>query len=1177
MSIYFEGNTPYMTAFAIIAIESVWPNPEGGELTSDSYDMSLLDLGEQDRTYGRNPGVPRGSFSGFGGGGAVSSDDYHREQGYYKIIPLNILSARTTTTPGGSNFEIKFTLDDLLLITDEGNSAVMSNATGLPLNRADLASLDDVLPMFRPSRGLEYVRDEGLGLARYRITGPNSGFNLEDLVTENDTVTIWLYHDPKEFHFRSHDLDVVRESPAGNDPWPLVELNQDMSWVIGSGDRRGQYSTEEPDFKESVLGRVGLINDYREASLQSSITGEEKPQVAVTYDNVYRIIDAFYMEARSGVPSTTVDSAIDKFSRAFFAENGNEDTGRRVAEWVLNPVAGYTFTEDSSAQLRERRELLRTFIEKLKQTGDSQQMFELTQEAEQIGLELVPAMFVEGLVHGINLFASGINAVFNDHVENSPNKEIVTRARQNFSNGRTILMSGDGKSFHGETPYLALKGQISGVKVSVGAVQGAHTVTISGKGFEKILQEHEVYYESNFLSDSNKPLTDYQYFFVHMSPPRAVLSIVNSWAPKKIIMGKPTAWSVDSYQLLWRTKAKPNPDDVEEGESEVPTEDDQLPMPELVPLRGNLVLEQKLEGMEIEKHKLRLFTPLNYIDTTRVREMAFALERAYTDPEKTAGLNTAKPLQSKVSVMQNLTNIIGVGQLYEIFVDETGRLRYRLTFEAMERTPSPIYTPIIQDRDLFSDGSSFEHSDAELKTLIDVSPLRGSHTAELADIAWKGRSVPSPSPIPLVELPEDVDPASLSADLFRYGLRTTNIDDVYTSESNEARRKAIIYRGFFGRPIKKATLKIRGNTSYRMGETVLVALQRNKHRTRTVIHIQKMLDWLKRIKDDEDLLDMYIGVDERLLHPEYYNKTTSFNPLAGSDSYLTDFVNTPKKFVAEQFIATFEYLQETLPGVEVITPEYFPSTYWFAKWGGLAAQGWDQNSITQEDILAMHTAVLRAAVLGDEGAMQDVRDRYLSSPGLINMLKFQDFRCASYYISGVTHNFTQDSDASTSLNLTFGQDNLVLLEPAGFAPVGFISLEKKMRIGYDDEDQKFMYEDFESQRSGMQDLYIEQFKEDQSFKRGNFLYTAQTFRNTANYMYELALERGMDVEYPADGSVDRDVYNEVPRTVEQNTDRINEVANEYQAERDAAIEARRERERREQEDGTLRGAARVEE
>jgi hypothetical protein len=145
----------------------------------------------------------------------------------------------------------------------------------------------------------------------------------------------------------------------------------------------------------------------------------------------------------------------------------------------------------------------------------------------------------------------------------------------------------------------------------------------------------------------------------------------------------------------------------------------------------------------------------------------------------------------------------------------------------------------------------------------------------------------------------------------------------------------------------------------------------------------------------------------------------------------------------------------------------------------------------------------------------------------------QNFRNTSYYIDSVKHSFVHGDSCTTSLTLTHGQDNLVLIEPYSMRPIGFMSTERRMRIGYDDAvvDQfgqyvygdknkntkdRFMWEEVYGdganlfgKRSDLQEFYIEQFYQDLNFKKSSFLYEAQKLRNASNFMYELSLDNNL--------------------------------------------------------------------
>ncbi|MFA5626214.1 MAG: hypothetical protein WC965_01900 [Thiohalomonadaceae bacterium] len=1187
----FHGNAPLYSAFALVAIESVWPNPEGGELSPDSYDLGLLGMGEG--SEGGNASAPRKSFST----GYNSVGEYEKSQGYYKIFPLNIMSVSTTTTVPGigadskSSFDVKFTLNDLLLVTDKDNLDAISNATGLPMDRVelvhgDLPEFPDTLSLLS-NPGVKAVTDEDLGVARFRISGPNSGFNIEDLVTPNDTVTIWFYHDPKDFYFKDGKQEIGNDGNVIEDD---LTVNKGLSWVIGSGDRRGQYSVDVPSFKETVLGAVGLISEYNVATMEAVLSDLPETRVkGVTKENLADIFNSFLQESVAGSSFTEraskldtdgndIEGRMEKYTKQMFGD----DIGHFIYEFLMKPMTSKDYEVKDGWNIevvnRKRKEMLRYFISKL-EVSDSGEL--LLSDDEQTVMEAASmgtgtAGYLEffdllgqpsTIVNGLNLFVASMNKELSDYLgasnthldsEGRRSKHLVTKTRQNFSNGRTIITSGAEKPTHGETPYLVLRGQISTVKTAVGSAQGAYTVTISGGGMEKIINEHEVFYESIYAADYMAKLqADYKSFFVYMSPPRAILAIVNRWAPKKILFGKPSSYYIDAANKLWvQSKGYKYKDLPDNKESIIAIDVDHLDLEEEVPIRGNVVMSEAIMARgEVDKSKLRVFSPVNYVDTTRIREMISVLDKSYTIPEQQAVINTSVMLSPGESIYSNLKRVVGVGAFYQVFVDETGRIRYRLTFEGMDRTPQPLYTPIIQDIDMLGEGASFEQSDAELKTMIDVRPLTGDGATARMGLAFMGRSVPEAGEVPLINLPPEAPPETIAPDFFRYGMRSQRTEDIYTSQPREAQRKAIIYRDFFSKPLKQANLRVRGNPAFRAGETVLVSLQNSKYRARTPVDIDKLISWLEGM--DRDSMDMYIGVDERLLHPEYYEKTTGFEPIPGVSS--TAFRTDPKDFVRRAIVSTLLFIKNSAPGVSVITPEYFPTTYWYFTQGDPpdgsgTFRGWDENAVLPSDVVDTYSALLSSALTGDRGAADTLNAIYQkrTAAGVMNAIRFQDFRVTSYLIERVSHTFTQDTEATTALSLNFGQDNLILLEPRNFLPVGFLSLEKKMRIGWESKIQRdVMYETYSdtpgaSVLSPLQNMFVEQFKEDQLFKKGNFLYNAQGFRNTSNYMYDIALMEGLESTTSTEEAT-KEVFNEVVVSPTPDMERVNEVVQQYKA------------------------------
>jgi len=1157
------------SAFAIIAIESVWPNPDGNESPPDFFDYELLGI---DPSTVNRAGVKREKFQTTGDSTSVA--DYQRRKGYYKILPLNVIKVDTQSSLDGSKFTATFTLDDLLLVADEGVDFL--NASGLPFKREDLINLgnEKTLPILfggDDASGWDYVKDEELGLTRYRINGASTSFNIEDLVEPNDTVTIWLYHDPSDFYIKDEIPDFV----GGN-----YEINDSIKNVVGSADRRGQFNDSSTSFQEYVLSTLGLINDFTAQAIESVVEGGESPDISLTISKILQSLDSFVQEGTQ-VAAAGADDSIEKFER--FSEEFGIPTSSPAYKYLLAPYAFPTGStsdaigtvnllradrnatdveifgapdeevtdeesgeENSSNENAEEVEVSSLVVESrkliqknareswdfdIKNFDEVDEPFELASKILAYRLQTTNnSVATNNFIIGLKTFKSYLEDVIGGYLNESVKNREYALVNQRFSGGRQALVA----DFTGETPYLALKGKISDVSVSVGHTSGAYTVTINGSGYEKTLKEQEVFYEPVFFPSGARILSEIEYTtqYILVSPPRAMLDVVNRHAARSLVF-KPRdkLGPISTLDLLSHfTQSLEDLDAVKEEFSESDKFFDGN-----VLARGNYIVSEYATDLDFED--VRVFYPVNFLDTTRVYEMVRALEAAFRPEE--ALYRNVQPLRGGVSVFQNLRMLGGTEQLYEMFVDETGRLRYRFTFEAYERTPNPAISPTIQDEDVLP-GASFTTTDSRLSTLIDLQPADKAVSGDGMDIPFLGRAVPKTSDVPLKNI-SVVDSGVqgpglqgsnenqsglnsinldgvLSPTLFRYGLQSLTIEDVYTAPSDSAKRKAILYLNAFGEPLKQAQINVVNNTSYRVGNTVLVALQKNKHRSKTLIDVEKFLNWLRYLQSDQELIDFYVGFDERLVMKDSYIPTSSgdYSPIP---EFYEDFASNPTSFLINRFIETFDYLLNTL-NLNVITPEYFPSTYWFytnitepPTPRGEGFVGSNGQTIPSSVIEEFYTEVLDLAVNNNQSNVGAINEKIGTYPGIINALQFQDFRAASYYIESVSHKFDHGRNMITSLNLNYGQDNLVLLEPRNNIPIGFISLEKNMALGYDADEQNSLYLDKTQlgERSGEQNMFLEQFKQNKQFERASLMYQAQKIRNASNYMYKLALLDNLDV------------------------------------------------------------------
>jgi hypothetical protein len=721
-----------------------------------------------------------------------------------------------------------------------------------------------------------------------------------------------------------------------------------------------------------------------------------------------------------------------------------------------------------------------------------------------------------------------------------------------FFNQRTYLKTNS----HGETPYLAVKGHISSLEVKYGASQGSHIITLTGSGYEKILNDNIVYYEDLFAPTGGTfgQAVEAYPIYSQMFPPKALLSFIETNAPRFILVGKPSRQIVDARTIgLGFAKATRFEDEDSNniGLTSASPEEPKNVVEKYFPgksvlVRGLATFDINITSKEASTEEdsfefdnnisLRVFYPVNYLNTSRIREMINSLEAAYAQNPEEAVIKIPIKLAPMQSIANNLMAFNGPKEVNHLFVDETGRLRQRLAYEAWERPPAPEYTPIITDKEILVSGASFSKNSDAIATMVDIRANYLTTGSGLVNARFAGRTLSGGNDyIPLLVINNSkfnnsrlLGQASnfyevISEPFFRYGMKYRLLNDVYTTSTRVAKRKSILYQSFFSKPLKTAKLTVRGSTSYRAGETVFVCLDSYKYRSQEIIDVRKTLEWLNYIKLNKDLIPLYIGADSRWANNDSYFMTSNLEDNPKYSYWLPAFKENPELFVLDAFIYTFEqgisnYLN-TFNGTEnnyfqFITPEYFPTTFWASE---------KLKEPISSGIENLYSAIFEKILRGNG-----------SSTGFENLatdyyeyIRMQNFKATSYYIEAAQQTYVHGEQCVTGLTLNHGQDNLVLLEPFSMKPIGFMSIERKMRIGYDDvvinkegkevfpqsptknTKDRMLWEEFPEKMSDLQSMYIEQFKQDTEFKKNSFLYSAQKYRNSSNFMYELALELGL--------------------------------------------------------------------
>jgi murein DD-endopeptidase MepM/ murein hydrolase activator NlpD len=991
-----------------------------------------------------------------------------------------------------------------------------------------------------------------------------------------------------------------------------------FSYVIGSGSRRSQddfkfIQEDEITYKsrgsavDSVLFDSGVLSKYlNPETVQRLIDGEE--EISLSPEEVFNILLQFGREVdlsgfNSNLTGLTTDQNLSRLEYlAGIVFPGQSDGPLRNSFFT---VVKEIFLADFDEFNRRLEEDERTFgieIEPVRANperyksafaGFSKSILDILIAYPNAEIETQVSnwlsnsptyLYNDQVFYLSALYSAGtIKEIFEFIETFTPHAERIIYDAVEFISGEKptlVVTPGEtGKGFfnkrkmfitrsHGETPYLVLKGHIANIEAKYGASNGSHMITLNGNGYEKILNDNIVYFEDLYLpGGSTLPkYVDANTIYSNILPPVALLSFIETHVPRFIIAGEKsaTAKNTNDFGLyFFRDIAKQLRDEANgkglntDNLPEPADIDFPFVPPDSVLVRGRALFQYTLIRGNGREPMFRVYYPINYLNTSRIAEMISIIQS--TNSEKDGIISIPVKITSGQNVSSNLINLNGPKEIHHLFVDETGRLKQKLSFEAWEKTPRPEYMPTIMDSDVLATGATFSRDSGNLHTMVDVVPSYLANTGRgVASALYNGRTLSrgndyipilSSGIIDYLNVNDSLYSnfyEAISEGFFRYGLRYKRFTDHYSPSETLAERKSILYHQFFHKPIKTAKISVKGNPSYRAGETVLTYLDTYKYRSKEIIDLNKTLDWLKYIRRDEVLTKMYVGVDERWINEDSYYLTTDLVNSPEYSYWLADYKKDPYQFILSKIIATLTYIKSRLGGftntdneflgddrsLYYITPDYFPTTYWaFSQTvGGTNIAGRISPGLVNSDVITAYNEIYDVLTQKTD-QMKTLNTIFSKNPGLINAIRMQNFRATSYYIDSVQHSFLHGQNFTTTLSLTHGQDNLVIIEPYTMRPIGFISLEKKMRIGYDDAAinpngelvfpnepnrnslDRALWENFDSKElSYIQKVYIEQFKQDAAFKEDvSFLYQSQKYRNSSNFLYELSLNLGINI------------------------------------------------------------------
>jgi hypothetical protein len=1112
------------TSFAIAVIESIWPNPQGTDYLGGDYNASQVILGKQSESVIQNVQDQ-------------TAEDFTETGGWYKFIPMNIVSMKTSSSTTDSNsWNVTFTADDMIVIGKdamEGIGVISDVLDALQdANNGGSLKFEDILKSSLVSSS---------PLAPRRISLKDNFFNIQDLVTPNDTVCIWFYCDPADFmpieaasrvlgktRDPSHDLvevigsgNRVPQFVVGDDPsvaQSTIGVERVMyakALATAEGKKTPVFSHEETTSMGLFVGGEGLFYATEGGSVTSEafMTAGKKTDDGTILANVKVLDNANVDQLLYYLHKNYPNDFKDMFNTQTSLASGTNTIKytRGLSSQEVSIVKYLTNTWRFQQQLSGTDEQIRANEGSINSTIKSQNAKynppsatgpegkRLAELNRPTAVEVNQPFSANEYIAGREVFRHMLAQRAIDVSKSLTPKEGSIVANAQAGNIKRKMLS---SSSFGENAYMIMKGHVKGISTSMSA--NSRTISLSGGGLEHPIEKHILFFDNLLdMFGASAYWQDYTSHLVNLDPPNQIRWILSRYAPKQLFWG-PENETTAAQKMLSHLEVNKLTNFKYAGSK----------ANSLVLTRGTLAFDKPREGQvspgqstgqaqqtqnkdpySIITEYGRMGTPLTFYNTFRLGEITAAFENA--DPTGELG-NTTNPVQpqEKTTVLNMVKQIAGASTIMEFFVDNLGYLIFRQAGEAWDRTPRPEFTPTIMDYNLIS--FNYNENDENIVTLQDVVMntvmLNGSTSASVGKYSV-GRGISRKGGIPFSQAPDYtlMEPlkAILTPDFFRYGLRYNQIQDIFGGGGDAAKDKAGTIHRFYSKPIPRASVQLIADSSYRVGDTVYVHLGKSRKRMKNKMPIKDLISWVEKMTGVYE--DMYIGNEGRFEDTSVYT-----NPSFKSKTAL-GIKNYTKSEIRHHFLATLKKMEAW--GIKgSFSWDNFPTTLWYY----LANPGSKESKVMIELYRRLlQTSVNQKEFDNDFGGID--LNPYISK------VKFNNFVSMCFYIENVSHTYDFPTKATTDLELSYGSETICLVHPLGEFPIGFIPIGRRVKDKFGDTSGAGVatnLEYYEIKDGPWRKLMVEQFKQDKIHKDTSFVYRSSRYRNTANYLHQIAHQNG---------------------------------------------------------------------
>jgi hypothetical protein len=676
--------------------------------------------------------------------------------GYYKIIPLNVVSISTSASKEGNSFTVELLPDYVYVLYD--------NIDYLPKEIRDAIGekdLDSNLTL------MSYLDSFLLGTYTSSTTLQSAllpRINLSSVLSPMDTVSIYIARIPeyisdslepiffgrnpgriKEIDFRkiANDKAVKYLYEAGVNISDLVKL---LDRPASLYEKLYVFRKYSPNFlitqvglgKDGILGTL-VVKVYGNSDHRKSIWEQEKKLFQNFPDSVTEaqqligsILARKYVFAlrrdNRNVVINNILSNIDSYYKSNPISNFISWSAYETMLSIFAQMFGENYINYKSPSFRDVvLPILKSFvIENLFKDAYPTVLYsyedsEIKNAAKKLSDYLanlgVREVFGKNSPDNIyTVYKEGISTLFNLVIKNIKAINNSGFLKDNIKAEEFIDEKVEGIAFRanqsGDGLALVLRGHITSISESFSISLGAASKSfrISGKGFEHPLDTHEIFFDKVSIKLVSQPVEN---FSVAISDPiSAAKRILKNFAPQRVV-GKDL--DVDTLNVkIVQDRGFDAFVKVRGRYGDSPTKYPYI-------IHGNTLAPSYLADYS----DLKIFTPIHYVSTNLMSSLE-STYRGLTNAQS-AFLGINRNLPDRSSVLRAIKDAVSYNSLYRVFVNQFGELNLTFDIASISIPFSLSIIPPITDESFVSGELSID--ERNVSTMVEVIPTSFSVTA----------------------------------------------------------------------------------------------------------------------------------------------------------------------------------------------------------------------------------------------------------------------------------------------------------------------------------------------------------------------------------------------------------------------------------------------------------------